>query len=1333
LSAQNKSNLKKAILVGGMLSVWCVLAATLFSRLYPGNSELYANWINHRRGIYQPSFLEKTASRLGIRLIYDIRLSKDRNLSEKLLHSQDHAFVVASWLDRASHTGWQVKTWPHLKSALASQLRNPDTTALEKSLRLVDSEAFSNWQLTILRSAELSGRLGEIDLMLSELRKHERSTRHKSSLADSLEIYSQIYAQSTTVLARALIDHAKSPVSAGEVLSVLTGRGIHENEAISLLIQDLQSKPLSEGDWSLIKLLISDLRLRHVKADLLTWLLTSGDCEAYRAQHLPDLMKIIEGSFETQPEIAKTLVNKTIRTMSKESFQESSDWQMVARFLISRVGRESDLGEWIDTDAASGFSWWCHILDEEALLIRAIDQWKSGSGIRSEWIRKFMERKQYSAVCALVEAIPGDTSMWDARLYAVASDPPRSISDYMVLVGEITSRCESGQTKGYIHLILSLYLMETSPEGIERNAARSEVIKAIRVLNKSADTNREMLEECVVKMLHTDREIFEEGRPCFDRWRNGATLDDIAEDVYHNRRQPSGTESAIWARYARKIASHHEAPKLCRIIEELIRAAPIANGEDSAASRIGNLIGTSRWGHNGHEVGNMDLTIWVLESMIRQRELEASVAWMFDRLKDYLGRFPGEDESFVLSEIYSKLLYSEIENLTFPERVRWLGLLVDENAPGRYIWPMWFSQFVRDSGSADPTELCRILQSTFENNPLRVWIVRSLLQSIELGSSETERIQTKQLYMDVTVDPWMKSAARDFAENSFNVAAFEHDMSLATEGARHYFMTNPIALTKPAPAKPYASSVYLPDDDRARLLFWETEQALERLELNRAIKDHDLGRQFLRMMELPDRLREDPRFNSIMERFQNVSLDEPRCGLNEYNILSLIEWKARTAHLSTPDTNEIQNLLTNDGLPVTERVWSLVIKGRPEEARQLMAVRKDDLNFTMPPLVKKSDLEAFTTKEFPASLPAGSELCTYAKIYVGSILLTNKYQVHPSSPSPPWGQSVEEILMHEGEIKPMVEAFEETTFTSKRLEVSVLRQVSRFVSSGALMPKKLRSLSEVEGIRNIKETLSCEEFEAELERNDYSNLSSRLEHMKTSFAPWNYSYQTNCLDSLAYHLWKKAIMGDKFTPEQKKLVEAIALESNPLNVLIPNCRNDKASASPYSRTKICALHLGLSIIEAGPQKEVEWSWNKFPGLDINLALKRYQTHRGPSSEIVSNAIAVLAARCGDWSESDRWSLIALFETSPSAAWPTSHYFNTFINYSFIKEDELKKQVRDYAIRYPHHGLRFLSVIYIGRKYGDDSLVQFGLAEAKKYALADPGFEKVLKSYLERSK
>jgi len=457
---------------------------------------------------------------------------------------------------------------------------------------------------------------------------------------------------------------------------------------------------------------------------------------------------------------------------------------------------------------------------------------------------------------------------------------------------------------------------------------------------------------------------------------------------------------------------------------------------------------------------------------------------------------------------------------------------------------------------------------------------------------------------------------------------------------------------------------------------------------------------------------------AVLEKLHGLSVAEPRIGVFRSGRDMVASGKARTRYLISGEGSEIDDLLINEEISVTERAWRLVLRGRPEEARCLMDERKDDLTFSAPPRVKRAEFSGEPAECFLVSLPIGSELRAYAEVYLARLRLPGPFPLIQSRSGAAWPRTAAGFQGHESEANRLCGMFEKTTFLSGKLERTLFATLSGLPGGGAWMPEKTATLK-LEKINDYcAEVIPFVEFDAELAGGNFGAVGNHLEGFISSVKSAKWLSPGDGLDVIGYHLWRRAIMGEELSAEQLNLATVLASSSTPLkNLRFDREKRDFVSDWFDSRLLMDSVCLGLAVAEAGPRKGDAWSWSDLPGIGWD----RYRSDRAKSAHFIFNAAAVAAARCGDWDEESRWRLMALFETQPEELdeAPSANSFSMFAAAGFMRKEEVAQGVREFAVRYPNRGWNFLTVVDLGRQFGDDSLVEFGLLEAEQFFEENP--------------
>jgi len=1299
---------RKRIVVVIVVTAWFAAGWALFTGFNPTPPEQFSDWIGARRSPAKIGFLEKTANQSGFRFFAEQRAKADLQLSEELLKSPEFAFVVASGLDTVHPLPGKFVTWPHLEKALATHFQNPDPQALREALLLSTKKGFSPWELTLARSAALNKSEDELASALEELRRYENYYGLDSSLSASLDRVAELYPLPAHQLARLLLSSDHDADTDKWIKSILADRNISPGSAFSQLLQQLKSGPLQQSNWEIVGKLINESGMDHLRKELLTWLLLSPGCESYRAARLPDLKKTITALAMTDQESAREVISEVFHILTEESAVFASDWQIVAGLLADRVAEEEILSNLITSEIGPDFIWIVHKLDKEELLDRAILEWSESLTNTWIWIGEFIDRQHYSAVCRVIETSEVEIISIDSRQDRTSFEKPKVLSYYTGLIDKIVSHTRDAQVKGFIHLVISMRAEENLRSKPGHEEANAEVLKAIQLLNRAEPTSRLILEQTVLRLVEEDKEIFEAGRPCFDTWRDGTTLDTIIGQIYRGDWDPGKREMEIWKAYAEKVESLDKAPGLKAIIETIRKMPPQDEDTENAASRLKEFLEVPNWG-SSIEFDHVELAVWPLKRMVADGDLAGSVDWMFTLVRDYSRRHPEGDEGRLLKHFYKELLPS-IRVLPTREAIKWLDLVLNVANSGELDWPEYFYDVINRDTALDTEEALEIFRSAFVSHPLRPWIVRSLLESANFGRLEGDRLRARSQIREALNEEWQIKVIDAIDESSINPDDFERDMAAAPAGARRYFLNY-----LREQLKRHSTKRDLHEDEISRLLFWQAEQLLEIVERNRPFNSNQFEDVFEALLKRKDELKIHPRMQNIIARLQRVSVDGPRPGMHPSEVKGLAHWQARTEHLRKGGQSEIDNLLTNEALPVTERAWALVLNNYHPEARRLMEKRANDLNFTYPPNTDPNDFLTESVISFPGTFPENSMLRIYGELYLQTRRRGNPYFDRASGIKQPWPSTARAFESFEEIPGKLARRFEATEFTEKNLEKNIFYTLCQVRGIAALMPTKAGGMMSEEPSDFLADRLHINKLEAQLALGNPAQIGERLAMLETGK-----SYLGGLdegLNVLRYHLWRKCILNEELQPEEKKLLETLCFEEFPAKVLTgSHARSYSQFQYPTNLSRIRAIHFALALIEKSAAATSDYSWLNFPGLDYEL----YRPSWTEKTDFFYHTALVIAARTRDWDEESRWKWMALFQTDPPGS-PRAKPIRTFTLFAgtgYAPFDEVKQRGRDFAMKFPEDGWSFLTLARLGENR-DPSLIEFGLTGAERYIEADP--------------
>lgn len=1308
------SKSQKSFTILFFLTAWLGGAWILFSSFNPTPSEQYKTWLSTRRTPLKAGFLEKTAARYGFHVFAEQRAIADRQLTQELLQSPEYAMVIASWRDTGNRVRGTSPTWPYLEKAITDHFQHSDPLPLQESLSLATKEGFATWQLTLVRSAYLNNTLDDLTSIQDELRRFETKQGMDSSLSSSLDLMAQHYPLSASALARILLTSATDATTDAVVSAVLADRGLSPADAFSQLAQELKSAHLNETDWELVGRLITSPATGRSRSELLAWTLISPDCEIYRAKQLPVLEKAVSDLAASEIEIAKAAISEVFQQLTVENIQLPSDWPQVAGKLVDRVGEESRLSSLVSSEAAADFIWISHKLDKADLLDRAILELGDSISNTWTWIGEFIDREHYSAICRLVETTRDRIVSIDSRADPTTYKNPKDLSYYTDLIEKIVAHSQDEQIKGFIRLVIAMRAMENLRNKPGHEEAVAEVLKSIHLVNRSKSANDHILEQTVLRLVEEYNEIFEAGRPSFDKWRNGVTLDSVIEQIYRDEWQPGENEAEIWKKYAEKVETLDEAPDLKAIIEAILEMPPDAPNTGEVVSRMKNFLGISRSRTKNPESGNLELAAWPLKRMITGGDIAGAADWMFSLLRDFQDRYPGEDERQVLEHLYDEV-FPIIRTLPPRQSIQWLECVLDEGNIGKFDWPESFYDVMHRDLAMAPDEAREILLPAFADHPLRSWIIRSLLENANLGNSLEDQKQTRNLIRQGVEEGWFIDVIDGINDRSINLDLFENDMANAPAGARRYFLNYLHDRSSPYPFKRHSSQRDLTEEERMRLVYWQAEQYLDILEKKRSFEIFHFDRVFQALLEISESQSGHPRMQLIMNRLGEINLDQPPFGMHSSKIDKVVRWKARTEFLRDTGTGEIENLLTNEDIPVTERAWTLVLREHPQEAKELILTRTNELNFETPPNVDRRDFLTGAATAFPSEFPKGSVHRLYAELYLHARHFPLYYQFGSGGTRHAWPGTARAFESFEIVPARLTRTFESTTFKDTGLEQKTFTILSRIRGMAALMPGKLESLKKSDPRGYLMDRLLLAELETLLPSGKPDQIREQLaaiDKLSNDIAPID-----EAIDLLRYHFWRMGIRSEAFQDEDRRLLETLCFDDWPAKTLLGK-QPDRFPHFQYpeSLTRIRAMHFSLALIEGVPQDSSEYSWSNFDEIDFS----RYREFWTDNTQFFFHAAQVVVARTRHLDEETRWSLLELFQTDPpgSPREKPVRTFTLFAGTGYITEIEIRRRGRDFATRFPEDGWTFITLARLGHNYGDKALKEFGLTQAARFAEND---------------
>lgn len=890
----------KVILGFGLLLLWGLVVWQVFRPEAPTAGEKYESWLAARRhGGVPGNRVEMWANRWGIRYFAELRREADRRLTDELLADADHAVAVASWMDPFGGIGPRLQpTWPSVGKALEELLRSGDPSRLDEALTKADAAGFATWELTIARSAHRSGALDELASLEAKWREFEQANPSVPPRLESLERLSRLYGLPPAGLARALVE-AGDPAEEGRILQVMDDLAIPPERAYGALLAEWKAGEFPESKWDLAERILKNERVGFWRLELFTWFALGRESEEWRNRHRAKLGEWLEEFRRTEPGFAKQCASHLVDEVIKQSDQLTADWKLVTGILLSKIDPEPDLKVWISDDAAPNFIWLCHQVDAEGLLNRSVRVWNDSVQNRSAWIGEFIDAEHFRAACALIEGAKEDAVYIRSRRETPAERRNKSLEDYLGLYERMTAHANDQQVKGFIHLELGITAMQNLRGNGERSLAREEVLKAIGTLNEAGSINGNLLEQTVSRLVELGHDLFEAGRPTFDRWRRGVTSDQILNRLLREEWREGERRWMIWKFYFRDHITMSELPELAEVIAGLIRDSSDENTSHERSKRITELLGVRAWELS--ESGDLELATWMLTKMIGESQWSTSAKWMFARVDDFRARFPEADDTIVMRKIYD-LLLTELNRRPVEDGLRWLGAVLNEDVSGSFGWPNSFEPIIHRSPGSLRSENLQIIEDCFTKHPLRRWIARSLL--LDGVPMTREWVEDREGILGSVKETWLKAVINEHLDNTFDLDAFERDMAGASPGARRYFTENPFIPRKGKSFPKHPSGREFSQVERISYHLWEAEQTLGIFEQGAFFDVTALNWLLSDLFDLAEGQSQAPRLRSFVARLQNAPFELYVDRYSDFEVELLQEMQARAALLVAPQDNE---------------------------------------------------------------------------------------------------------------------------------------------------------------------------------------------------------------------------------------------------------------------------------------------------------------------------------------------------------------------------------------------------------------------------------------------
>lgn len=1289
----------------------------------PTPEERYAEWLATRNPPARAGYFERLALRLGISSYPKAGLRADLEFTRALLMEDEYALAVASWVDSESTLApEELNTWLSLRNALGKQLQKNDAKGLNQILARTDAAGFAEWRFAIIKSAVNNGASKELDDLIQNLRDFEVRLELGSKMSDGLERCALLYELSEADLGRVILGAEGRP-AASEAQEVAKARGVTVESAVSALWGEWRSEGLTQKDWGLA---LEPSRYLGItsRRDYLVWLSLDTGSQAWRSAHRAEFLNFLETMSRSDLSFGREFASNMFSEMANEPSVLANDWEEISGTLLAWVEKESDLSVWVNDAAGPDFIWICHRLDSERLLDRGVRKWIRLIDHPHRWIAEFIEEGHYGAVCAVIEGTGKDIGYIGGRLRPEPvnhQEPPGRVDAARELAEKVASHSPHQQVKGFIELLVGERVLGRVPDGEEKEEARALVFGAISRLNGSETINPALLPQVVNLLCRMGPDFFEFGTPCFDRWRDGRTLDDVASAIQMGIWEPDGNEREIWGSIAARHSRLVESPQLLRILEEIIASGESDEHSNSPIRRFCEFLAAD-WNVGNEGSSELALVLWVAKKMIADGRPEQSAEWMFVQIQEYLKRYPDEDESRILKGLYDELSH-ELRLAPVDQSIKWLEVVLDERVSRNLSWPVFPYQIHDYQKYITADDFPNVIQESFGAHPLRTWIAHEMLQMAMLGGSiEEQRESLIRMREMKSAELWLRSVIDMRLEKTIDFDQFEKDMSSASVGAKRYFLDRMVSRVGESYSRVRSLPWKLSEENGVQLWLWMGEQTLAVFERGQELSASEVNTVFEGLLSVAEHREADLRFRAIFDRLHAMALGPLRHGAGQAGWEALVDWRERTKAIAGGGISEIENLLTNDELPTTERVWGLVVNGCGEDARKLMLKRGDDLTFQSIPRLGPASFSANRVSVFPALLVEEPELQLYAELYL-------RFNRSPSLVQPtrtgrkPWPASAHYIAKLEEPIADYARRFEVTEFKNKELEKRVFYALRSVHGLGPLMRKKVAALkASITGSDGISEEVGLANLEirlADCECEDYRDFLPELESISRSD-----SAIPEGLETMRYHLWRKAVFNDPFFPCEREFLGILAFEEHPSRAMLHSLHTYRSSLSESgSVMKMQVVHFALQLAETKPDSESAWRWEDFP----MASDERYQINVSDSADFTGRLAAVLAARCQDWDEESRWRLMELLqmELPGFQRKMDNRTITTFLDSGFVNVEGGMERLRDFVRRYPQNGWSYQAVIAFGQDIGDDSLVKFGWEGVEPFVAGNPKLATIL--------
>lgn len=1320
-----------------------------------GNSgdRQYAQWLAYRQG-RSVGILDRLISRYGWNWHHRWKQRKHIHLTEQLLKKPDYAFPVVEAVSRDPALYGGILTWPRIREACHSHFLHSDPQRLDAALQRVNVDLGGDWELSFLRSAVHSASTSDLAPLIEELRNFETQEGIPLLRSESLAKFAELYFLSPSELAKVGLRGVTDPTIAPRFDKVLQERGLSLEQITRTLLAEWKSGTFTQLDYPMADLILRSPKTGRAKAELLEWLFLSPDCKSYRDKHLPVVMGILEEMMVSDPSMAKLGLNGLIRGLDKSIDDLPDDGLRVTECVMDFLVEIPDLSAWVDDDSRTDYIWLALRIRRTDTLVQAIRRWPESLKQPAAWAMTFIRSGEFHAAAALIEERPQDTRITCGG--REPNDPPLTLADFITIWENLPNASSSLQSHAYIRLLAAEEAMKRF-KGPDREVAREEVEKALTDLLKITDAEPAMLEATVSHLVAMETQLFELGRPIFERWRGERTLGEVAQGLYSGTVSLTEVETQIWRDYARQRIPLVEMAGLM----DLVASRFAGSLSVEADARLTDLLNVQPGIFFEREQRATKWVSWVVAKMIEVGELKGSVEWLAARMEDYRTQFPNDDDSFIVNEIYQDKLSSAISELPIELSLEWLGYALDGKIAAGIRWSqsLHSSYYAALEDRLPLSAIAKSLERAFGDHPLREWILPDILASLKAmlqsgGPKSDERFQeicaqVQEPWLIELIDAW----SADQRSRRIDVDRFKSALKAQPREMQEYLCQRYAAGWSKVR---HSSGRELTSDEKLRFSLAIVDSFVDRVIQGRHIGLTYLDSVFGSLLKLAEEHRTDPRVQAQLLRFQQYDPAKAKRGVDPQEVEKLVQWRERIKPYVGASESD-QELQVSESLSVTERVWGLVQMGRAEDAIKLMQTHEADLDFSIPPSLKRSEFATAKFQKVVEQLPEGSGLRCYAKIYLDPVRQLRWGAFWGSSL---WPLSRGGIQSLESKTTAIAQDFDQAHFESRELEMRILEILSLLPGSAQGMPQKIQSLEskitaiaqdfdqthteshEVEmwilemlsllpgsiqempqKIRSLEEGETTEGWRWRLALIRYSEMvasegGGAIHTRFVELAQERRDHIDLLIDVVAYSLWKRALLNRPMDEELVKFIEVLALSPGLLNEWLnrPIYADPIHILSSRGSTYLRAIDCALKMVKEPPANKGDMTWADFPGL-----WEPYQAKPSYSLPFLQCVAAVAAARCEGWDEDSRWKLLAVFQKDPlnPEADATQQTLSLFRNAGTITEQEIIRRIWPFAERYPANGWNFLSAAYFGQKWKDEALMRKGIERAKEYASSNP--------------